>query len=55
VKATYGPPQSGAGAHMQYTMEYWRDQKNKNDLKYTVLNQTGCYIQYSAIKPAGAH
>jgi hypothetical protein len=55
VKTTYGPPQSGAGAHMQYTMEKWQDQKNKNNLTYTVLNQAGCYVQYSAIKAAGAH
>jgi len=54
VKTTYGQPLSGAGAHMQYTMEYWQDQKNKNDVKYTVLDQAGCYVQYSAIKPAGA-
>ena len=55
VKAAYGPAQRGAGAHMQYNMEYWQDPKNKNNVKYTVLNQAGCYVQYSAIKPAGSH
>ena len=34
VKAAYGPAQSGAGAHMQYNMEYWQDPKNKNNVKY---------------------
>jgi len=55
VKTTYGPPQGGGSAHMLYTIETWQDQKNKNDVKYTVLDGAGCYVQYSAIKPAGAH
>jgi hypothetical protein len=55
VKTTYGPPQGGGSAHMQYTIETWQDQKNQNNVTYTVLNQSGCYVQYSAIKPAGAH
>jgi hypothetical protein len=55
VKALYGPPQGGGAAHALYTIETWRDQKNSNDVKYTVLDGAGCYVQYSAIKPAGAH
>ena len=55
VKAQYGKRQGGGAAHMQYSIETWQDQKNKNNVKYTVLSQAGCYVQYSVIKPAGAH
>jgi hypothetical protein len=55
VKAAYGRRQGGGSAHMQYTIETWQDQKNQNNVTYTVLNGSGCYVQYSAIKPAGAH
>jgi|GEM_PF-699815 hypothetical protein len=55
VKTSYGPPQAGRSAHMQYIIETWRDRKNKNNVTYTVLDRVGCYVQYSAIKPAGAH
>jgi hypothetical protein len=55
VKAMYGPRQGGGAAHALYSIETWRDQKNENDVKYTVLDGTGCYVQYSAIKSAGAH
>jgi hypothetical protein len=55
VDAEYGPPQGGGTADMLYSIETWQDQKNKNNVKYTVLYGTGCYVQYSAIKPAGAH
>jgi len=55
VNAEYGPPQGGGTADMVYSIETWQDQKNKNNVKYTVLYGTGCYVQYSAIKPAGAH
>jgi hypothetical protein len=55
VDAEYGPPQGGGAADMVYSIETWQDQKNKNNVKYTVLYGTGCYVQYSAIKPAGAH
>jgi hypothetical protein len=55
VKAKYGPPQGGGAAHMQYSIATWQDQKNKNNVTYTVLDGVGCYGQYSAIKPAGAH
>ena len=54
VKTTYGPPQGGRSAHMQYIIETWQDRKNKNTVTYTVLDRVGCYVQYSAIKPAGA-
>jgi hypothetical protein len=52
---SYGPRQGGGAAHALYSIETWRDQKNKNDIKYTVLDGAGCYVQYSAIKPSGAH
>jgi hypothetical protein len=55
VKTKYGPRQGGGSAHMQYSIQTWRDRKSKNDVKYTVLDGVGCYVQYSAIKPAGAH
>jgi hypothetical protein len=55
VNAEYGPPQGGGSADMVYSIETWQDQKTKNNIKYTVLYGTGCYVQYSAIKPAGAH
>ena len=55
VNTAYGPPQGGGSAHMQYSIETWQDQKNKNNVTYTVLDGVGCYVQYSAIKPAGAH
>ena len=54
VNTAYGPPQGGGTADMLYTIETWRNQKNKNNVTYTVLYGTGCYVQYSAIKPAGA-
>jgi hypothetical protein len=54
VRAAYGPPQGGGTADMLYSIETWQDQKNKNNVTYTVLYGTGCYVQYSAITPAGA-
>ena len=55
VNTEYGRPQGGGSADMLYSIETWLDQKNKNNVTYTVLYGTGCYVQYSAIKPAGAH
>ena len=55
VKSAYGPPQGGGAAHMQYSIETWQDQNNKNNVTYTVLDGVGCYVQYSAIKAAAAH
>jgi hypothetical protein len=55
VKTKYGPPKGGGSAHMQYSIATWQDQKNKNNVTYTVLDGVGCYVQYSAIKPAGTH
>jgi hypothetical protein len=49
VNAAYGPPQGGGSVHMQYSIETWQDQKNKNNVTYTVLDGVGCYVQYSAI------
>ena len=51
----YGPPTGGGTADMLYSIETWRDPKNRNDVKYTVLYGTGCYIQYSVIKAAKGH
>ena len=55
VKTAHGPPQGGGSAHMQYSIQTWQDRKNKNNVTYTVLDGAGCYVQYSVIKPAGAH
>lgn len=55
VRTAYGQPLGGGSAHMQYSIETWRDRKNKNNVTYTVLDGVGCYVQYSAIKAAGAH
>ena len=55
VHAAYGPPQGGGTADMLYSIETWQNRKNKNNVTYTVLYGTGCYVQYSAITPAGAH
>jgi hypothetical protein len=54
VNTAYGPPQGGGSAHMLYGIETWQDQKNKNNVTYTVLDGVGCYVQYSAIKSAEA-
>ena len=55
LETTYGRPHGGGTADMLYSIETWPDQKNSNDVKYTVLYGTGCYVQYSAINSAGAH
>jgi hypothetical protein len=55
VRTAYGPPQGGGSAHMQYRIDTWQDQNNKNKVTYTVLDGVGCYVQYSAIKAARAH
>jgi hypothetical protein len=54
VKTAYGPPQGGGSVHMQYGIETWQDQKNKNNVTYTVLDGVGCYVQYSVIKSVAA-
>jgi len=54
VKTAYGPPQGGGSAHMQYSIDTWQDQNNKNKVTYTVLDGVGCYVQYSAMKSAAA-
>jgi hypothetical protein len=54
VNTAYGPPQGGGSVHMQYSIETWQDQKNKNNVTYTVLDEVGCYVQYSAIKSTAA-
>ena len=55
LEVTYGRPQGGGTADMLYTIETWQDQKNSNNVKYTVLYGTGCFVQYSAIKAAAVH
>ena len=54
VNTAYGPPQGGSSVHMHYSIETWQDQKNKNNVIYTMLDGVGCYVQYSAIKSAAA-
>ena len=54
VNTANGVPQGGGSAHMQYSIETWQDQTNKNKLTYTVLDGVGCYVQYSALKLAAA-
>jgi hypothetical protein len=54
LNATYGPPPYHGASHL-YAIEKWQDQKSKNNVDYHALYQVGCYVQYSAIKPAGAH
>jgi hypothetical protein len=54
LNATYGPPPYRGASHL-YAIEKWQDQKNKNNVDYHALYQVGCYVQYSAIKSAGAH
>jgi hypothetical protein len=54
LNTTYGPPPYHGASHL-YAIEKWQDQKNKNNVDYHALYQVGCYVQYSVIKPAGAH
>src|SRR5580698_8871299 len=54
LNTAYGPPPYHGASHL-YAIEKWQDQKNKNNVDYHALYQVGCYVQYSAIKPAGAH
>jgi hypothetical protein len=55
LEDTYGRPQGGGSADMLYSIETWQDQKSGNNVNYTVLYGTGCFVQYSVIKSAGAH
>jgi hypothetical protein len=54
LHTAYGPPPYHGASHL-YAIEKWQDQKNKNNVDYHALYQVGCYVQYSAIKSAGAH
>jgi hypothetical protein len=54
LKTAYGPPPYHGASHL-YAIEKWQDPKNKNNVDYHALYQVGCYVQYSAIKPAVAH
>ena len=49
VNTAYGVADHG-GVNHQYGEWYWQDQKNKNNVAYTVLYEVGCYVQYSVIK-----
>lgn len=53
LKTAYGPPPYHGASHL-YAIEKWHDEKNKNNVDYHALYQVGCYVQYSAIKSAGA-
>ena len=55
VKTQYGPRQGGGAAHALYSIETWQDQKSSNDIEYAVLSGVGCDVEYSVVKPAGAH
>jgi hypothetical protein len=54
LNSAYGPPPYHGASHL-YAIEKWQDEKNKNSVDYHALYQVGCYVQYSAIKSAGAH
>jgi hypothetical protein len=54
LNTAYGPPPYHGASHL-YAIEKWQDSKNKNNVDYHALYQVGCYVQYSASKPAGAH
>ena len=54
LNTTFGPPPYHGASHL-YAIEKWQDQKNKNNVDYHALYRVGCYVQYSVIKPAGAH
>jgi len=50
VNFAYGDP-IYTGANHRYAIEKWLDEKSKNNVKYTALNEVGCYVQYSVITP----
>ena len=54
LNKAHGPPPYHGASHL-YAIEKWQDLKNGNNVDYHALYQVGCYVQYSAIKPAGAH
>jgi hypothetical protein len=54
LNTAYGPPPYHGASHL-YAIEKWKDEKNKNNVDYHALYQVGCYVQYSAMKAAGAH
>jgi hypothetical protein len=54
LKTAYGPPPYHGASHL-YAIAKWQDEKNGNSVDYHALYQVGCYVQYSAIRPAGAH
>jgi hypothetical protein len=53
VETTYGPVQGGTSTSL-YIIENWQDQKNKNNVSYTALYRSICYVHYSGIKSTGA-
>jgi hypothetical protein len=54
VDTTYGRAQDGTSTSL-YIMKNWQDQKNNNNVNYTELYRSGCYVHYSGIKSAGAN
>jgi hypothetical protein len=54
LNSVHGQPPYHGASHL-YAIEKWQDPKNKNNVDYHALYQVGCYVQYSAIKSAGAH
>ena len=54
LNTAHGPPPYHGASHL-YAIAKWQDEKNGNSVDYHALYQVGCYVQYSAIKSAGAH
>jgi hypothetical protein len=54
LNTTYGEALHGGAGHV-YAAQQWQDQTNGNNVDYHALYAVGCYVQYSAITPTGAH
>jgi hypothetical protein len=52
LNTTYGQPLHGGAGHV-FAAQEWQDPANGNNVDYHALYEVGCYVQYSAIKPAG--
>jgi hypothetical protein len=54
LNTAYGAPSYGGAAHL-YAVQEWQDAASGNNVDYHALYEVGCYVQYSAIKSAGAN
>jgi hypothetical protein len=54
LSTAYGPSLHGGAGHI-YAAQEWQDPAKGNSVDYHALYEVGCYVQYSAIKPAGAN